>query len=477
MQMASRLGAPEATGALWGVQVVSLRTGRVWFETNAGARMIPASNTKLFTAALALDRLGPEHRLMTTLQVTAPPDADGRLAGPLRIVGGGDPSWSARWHGGSWTRAWAPLVRAVRQAGIRQVDGGLICDDSRFQGPPFGSGWDWDDLAGSYGAPVSALSAGDNTVTLTATPGSARGAPVHLRLAPAGSGLVVENRVITGAERSPVRIQLYRLPGDSRLAVTGSVPPGKTLVIGEASVPTPALWFGTLFREALERDGIRVAGPSRHGATPDPVPGTSADAGWQPVGSVPSPPVKALVREMMKTSQNLHAQLLLLAVGADERSHRATAAGNLTTTEEAGLTALPALLQAVGIPKGEVYLEEGSGLSRKNLATPRSLVRLLANMQRHSAASAWMASLPVGGVDGTLQSRFSRPGLKGNVRAKTGALRHVQALSGYLTNSIGEPLIFSIVVNNRLAVEGHPGARETVDALVESLALSAVREP
>ncbi|MFO1458989.1 MAG: D-alanyl-D-alanine carboxypeptidase/D-alanyl-D-alanine-endopeptidase [Verrucomicrobiota bacterium] len=468
-RLARALAEGDAPGAIWGAQVASLRTGETWFETNPAVRLVPASNTKLFTAALALDRLGPARRLSTSLRIEASPDASGKLAGPLRLVGGGDPSLSPRLHGGAWDEVWAPLVAAVKRAGIRRIDGGLLCDESRYSGPPFGSGWNWDDLVESYGAPVSALSAGDNVVSLIVTPGRAPGEPALIRMEPLATAMSLEASVVTSAKGGTGDLSLFRLPGDSRLRISGSIPAGSPAVTVEAAVPNPALWSGQLFQEALRKAGIAVSGPLRVIRSGE----SSGNGTWTELGSVASPPVSELVRDMMKPSQNLHAQLLLLAVGAESG---ATVVGSAArTTEAAGLAALPSLLRKAGIREQDVSLEEGSGLSRKNLVTARALVRLLTFMNRHPAAAVWRDSLPIGGVDGTLRSRFTQPGLRGNVRAKTGSLRHVHSLSGYLTNSVGEPLVFSILVNGAVSQEGSPSAREAMDAWVTILAESSVK--
>lgn len=466
-QLSRTLATVDTPGDLWAMKVSSLRTGRSWFETNAATRLTPASNAKLFTAALALDRLGADRRLATSLQATAAPDASGRLAGSLRIVGGGDPTWCPRLRGGSWQQTWAPLVQSVQNAGIRRVDGDLICDESRFNSPPYGRGWNWDDLAEYYGAAVSALSAGDNAVTVIVTPGPTPGAPATARLDPPVAVLSLDLRVATAATGSASDLTLFRLPGDSRLRVSGSVPKGGRPVNIEASVPSPALWFGTLFGAALKQAGVTVSGRLRVVTSAEDARKAGDGLAWREIATVPSPPVGDLVREMMKPSQNLYAQLLLLAVGAE-------AGRSPETTEEAGLRAMDGLLRTAGIESEDVRLEEGSGLSRKNLVTPRAVVRLLEHMARHRWAGPWRASLPVGGEDGTLRQRFTQPGLKGNVRAKTGTMSHVSTLSGYLTNSVGEPLVFSILVNNHVPSSGR-SARDEIDALVAVLAQSAVR--
>jgi len=468
-QWDARLSRKEAGGTQWAAQVLSLASGRVWIETNAALRLIPASNTKLVTGALALDRLGPDHRRVTSLRIASGPDASGRLAGALRLVGGGDPTLTPRVRGGSWDQVWKPFVDAVRQAGIRRVDGGILCDEGRFRGPPHGSGWDPEDLVEGYGAAVSALTAGDNTTAVVVTPGKMPGAAAGVRLDPIPDLMPVDAEVITASADTESSLRLLRLPGTDRICVRGAVPSARNRITVEASVPSPALWTGMLFRKALQTAGIEVTGPLTVVTAGDRSRLEPPEARWRELVAVPSPPLRDLVREMMKRSQNLHAQLLLLSVGE--------AAGRppTETSEAAGLSQIPSLLRSAGIDPEDLFLEEGSGLSRKNLATPRSLTRLLVHMARHPAAADWMASLPVGGVDGTLRTRFTDPHLRGKVRAKTGTLRQVQTLSGYVTNAAGEPLVFSILANGGATPAPGSSPRAVLDALVADLAASRVR--
>ncbi len=477
-QLQSSLSASAAPRALWGVQVNSQRSGETWFATNATVLLIPASNTKLFTAALSLDRLGADYRFITSLRVRNGPQSDGSLPGDLLVVGGGDPTRCARLNGGNWERAFAPLVDAVRNAGISRITGDLICDESAFRGAPYGSGWDWDDLASYYGAAVSALTAEDNCVNVVVTPARRAGDPATVQLLPLSGGLTLIPQVTTGPANIGASIELFRFPGRTELTVSGTIPLGRRPISEKASVPEPARWFGDLFQEALRRAGITVSGKVKVVTAADRL-RTPDSHNWHELAAIPSPPVGDVVREMMKPSQNLYAQLLLLAVGAvaerDPRDGKDALARSAPTTEAAGLAVLGPFLANHRITAREVVLEEGSGLSRKNLVTPQAVIRLLERMPAHRWGTAWMASLPIGGRDGTLRLRFTNAPTLGNVRAKTGTLQQVTSLSGYLTNSVGEPLVFSILVNNYVPERLGATARTEVDRLVELLAQSRVK--
>ncbi len=179
------VGQPRFASALWGVKIVSLDSGKALFEHNAGKLLKPASNAKLFSGALALDRLGPDYRIETSFYAVARPDSDGTLHGNLIVYGRGDPSLAARFNNGDYGKSLEALVAALATAGVNRIEGDLIGDESYFRGPPFGSSWTWDDLQNYYGAEVSALSQEDNVVDLVFKPGAKTGAPCLIVAQPA----------------------------------------------------------------------------------------------------------------------------------------------------------------------------------------------------------------------------------------------------------------------------------------------------
>ena len=167
------------------------------FEQNPQKLFSPASNSKLYTVALALDRLGADYRIKTSLYAKAKPNRSGTLKGDLIVYGRGDPTINARLNGGDIYQALEPLVRALTNAGVKRITGDLVGDESYFHGPPFGSGWAWDDLEYYYGAEISALTINDNTLQAVVKPGARIGAPCQLALLPATAWLTFSNRTET----------------------------------------------------------------------------------------------------------------------------------------------------------------------------------------------------------------------------------------------------------------------------------------
>jgi D-alanyl-D-alanine carboxypeptidase/D-alanyl-D-alanine-endopeptidase (penicillin-binding protein 4) len=196
-RLATHIGQPKYDAALWGVKIISLDTGITLFEHNPQKLFSPASNSKLYTVALALDRLGADYRIKTSLYAKAKPSRAGTVKGDLIVYGRGDPTLNAHLHGGDIYKALEPLVFALTNAGVKSIAGDLVGDESYFHGSPFGSGWTWDDLEYYYGAEISALTINDNTLQAIVKPGARIGAPCQLALQPAATWLSLNNRTAT----------------------------------------------------------------------------------------------------------------------------------------------------------------------------------------------------------------------------------------------------------------------------------------
>jgi serine-type D-Ala-D-Ala carboxypeptidase/endopeptidase (penicillin-binding protein 4) len=465
--LARAVSGTRAPGASWGVQVVSLKTGAVWFETNATRLFVPASNSKLFTVALALDRFGVDHRFQTALRAVSKPGPDGVLAGDLWVEGGGDPSPGG---GVAELSALSAFRESLAQVGVRSIQGGLRLRGGWFDTPPYGAGWNWDDLPEGYGAPVGPFVFGDNAVRVVFRAGARPGDAVRVGTEPLGDVFNIVSRVKTGPTNRESRVVLRRLPGSRRLEASGEVRAGGTYV-ERMAVPDGDLWFGRALREALMSGGIPVAGGMDvllDGEVPTTV-----------LATVPSLPMSELAALCLKPSNNLLAHQLWLHVGADVR--RRPRAGEKASAGDDGDRAAAAMARfaaGFGVTGDELVMEEGSGLSRKNLVTPRATTRLVRHMAANAAVgSVYRAALPVGGVDGTLRNRFKEAPLKGNVVAKTGTLRHVNALAGHLTTAGGQPVVFAIYVNGFQSADATASGRVEMDRMVEALARFAGQGP
>jgi serine-type D-Ala-D-Ala carboxypeptidase/endopeptidase (penicillin-binding protein 4) len=464
---------PRFAASTFAVKIVSLDTGKTLFEHDAHKLVSPASNSKLYTMALALDKLGGDYRLRTSLYGASRPDANGKLAGDLIVFGRGDPGFNARRFNGDIFRALQPLVAALTNAGLREITGDLIADDSYFVGPRYGAGWTMDDLNYYYGAEISALTINDNIVRATAKPGATIGAPAELSFAPANGYLLFSNRTQTVATNGPRTLTFHRPIEQNIVYVTGTIPLRASEMNATVTVPDPARMFGDLFRAALVRNGVKVNGATRTATwlTRQAQPLTFAEL--VELGAVPSQTMRELNKEVQKPSQNLYTDLLLAHVGAVEAeraSARRESSGTPVTSEELGIRELEKFLNKIEVKRNDVRFEEGSGLSRNNLLTANATITLLQHMHRHPEAAAYRDALPIAGVDGTLRTRMKGTRAEGNVRAKTGTLRWANGLSGYVTTAAGESLAFSLLLNRYVMPTTENSGRAELDRVAVLLA-------
>jgi D-alanyl-D-alanine carboxypeptidase/D-alanyl-D-alanine-endopeptidase (penicillin-binding protein 4) len=443
------LAAPAAQRAVWAIHAVDLATGRVLYQRNATIPMAPASNTKLFSTALALLRLGPDYRFETRVLAMGVPDSQGRLAGDLVLAGGGDPTLSARVIPyrkgpvqGDPLAPLAELADQIVQAGVRVIDGDLIGDDTRWPWIPYPDGWTLDDSIWEYGAPVSALTLNDNAIRLTIRPPKKPGETAEVTLNPPVDYFTIYNtlRVAAGAER---KITVDRRPGSRVLFIGGSTPPATGAATELIAVDDPALFAAQALAQLLRERGVVLQGAVR---ALHRLPGRPAA---EPAGLVLarrlSPPLIETLRVTNKVSQNLHAEIVLREVGFVRRGEGSA---------DAGLKEMSELLASLGLDKLDSSLADASGLSRRTLVTPVAVTTLLRYLHQGEFGDAYASTLPIAGEDGTLASRFR--GVRGasTVRAKTGSISHVAALSGYTTDGEARRVAFSIVVNNFTAPSG-----------------------
>jgi D-alanyl-D-alanine carboxypeptidase/D-alanyl-D-alanine-endopeptidase (penicillin-binding protein 4) len=480
-RLTEQVSQPRFAAGSFGVKIASLDTGKTLFEHEAGKFFSPASNSKLYTIALALDKLGGDYRIQTSLYAAARPDKRGTLRSDLLVYGRGDPTFNARLNGGDIFKALAPLVAALTNAGVKRITGDLVGDDSFIHGPPYGSGWAWDDLQYYYGAEISALTINDNTLQIIVKPGASNGAPCRIEFSPATKYLIVSNRTqtVSTGRRS---INLYRPIEENVIYVSGQMPLGETNFTEDVTLHNPAGLFVSLFKETLTRNGIKVSGQTRTANWLDRQAKPLDMSRLVELGFVKSLPLRDLVREVQKPSQNLYTDLILAHVGEQERrspnrretensSQRAgSEAGAPMTSEDLGIRALREFLVKAGVPRGDVQFEEGSGLSRNNLTTPNATIALLQFMSRHAEADAYLNALPIAGVDGTLRNRMKGTPAAGNVRAKTGTLRWANALSGHVKTAAGERLIFSLMLNRYVAPDPDHSSRAELDKIAVLLA-------
>jgi D-alanyl-D-alanine carboxypeptidase/D-alanyl-D-alanine-endopeptidase (penicillin-binding protein 4) len=456
--------APRFSGALWGIKIASLDTGKIIYEDHADRLMSPASNGKLYSAALALNVLGGDYQFTTPVYATAGPDSSGEVHGNVVVCGVGDPSWKA-------TNFWdnfAPFVAILKNAGVRRIEGDLVADNTFFQGPPTGGGWSVDDLGNYYGAEISALTLDDNTAQLRVTAGARVSDPALLEMVQPDTGLLLINRTKTTPAKSAADLVTSIFPGTKTVYVSGQIPDNDSVEFLDVPVTEPAAWFITALKDALARQGILVNGRTFDLAWPE-IPSWSK-TNLVKLGEVESPPLRELVRDFMKRSQNLETDLVFDHLGEQSRSPGIPPE---TTSEDLAVARLEEFVKATGIP-ADVHFDEGSGLSRNDLTSANATVALLTLMSTNRWASDFYDALPVAGVDGTLRHRMRGTPAFRKVHAKTGTLRWANSLSGYVTTAAGEKLVFSLMLN-RYEPPPDRSSTEELDDIAVRLAAFAGR--
>ena len=440
------LGSRTRNGK-WGAIVVSLTRGDTLFSHEPDDRLVPASTMKLFTSAIALEKLGPDHIFSTDVLRDGPLEG-GVVRGNLVLRGDGDPALSSRWVRGGPDAPMTMLARFTAGAGIQRVTGDLIADASAFESRRIPEGWLSRYAGAGYAAPFSALSLNENIVIVAITPGKSGGAATVF-LEPATRGMTVTSTVRTVNGRG-MRVSARRV-GDDRVVVTGSIGASAGTARYQLVVGDPATFAAGAFRAALEAQGITVGGAIRVGAAP---------ATATVVTGLPSPPLARLVSLMNRESINHYAELLW------RDAARGPGRATIGSAETAGAIMHEFLVNQVGVTPTAVTATDGSGLSVLDRVTARSLVQLLAHAHRAPWGSAFHASLPVAGESELLRSRMRITPAQGNLHAKTGTTNDVIGLSGYVTAENGEILAFAFLYNGN----DRWHARETIDAMGPTMA-------
>ncbi|HEV3158049.1 MAG TPA: D-alanyl-D-alanine carboxypeptidase/D-alanyl-D-alanine-endopeptidase [Candidatus Baltobacteraceae bacterium] len=459
-------GAFEESGL-----VVVAGDGTLLFTHRSMAGMAPASTLKLLVAATALAHLGPEHRFSTSFTANALPDARGVLAGPLWLVGEGDPLLRS-----DELRAG---VNAVVRAGVRRVEGGLIIDDSAFTGPERSSLWDPSDLPFDYAAAASAVSIDQGVVELDVTP-TFPGEAAQIRVVPPNPNVRISGSILTVGSNGGSFINLTRGTSTSLAGL-----PTKNVfdVSGRVALGAPAQFFepvlglgsyiGGAASEMFAKRGVRLAGVPQRGTAP-----TAPEIRlW----SHRSQSLREILRDMLVNSNNHSAEQLLRIIGEANPVNAAVASpaavapnAHAATTippgsPVAGVAAERALLGDLGIPTPNFRIVDGSGLSPSNRIAATTLAQLLAKVASSNVGDEYIRALPRVGLEGTVRYHELGDAL-GRVRAKSGHIDGVSGLAGYVMTAHHGRVAFAFIVNGPRCDDGDVTDEE--DAALRALAHS-----
>ncbi len=340
-----------------GVHIVRLSDNRILFSQNQNKLLHPASTMKLFTTALALESLGGQYHYTTSLAAS---QTNQSSLTELYLIGTGDPSLT--------TADLANLAKQLKTHEIQHIDT-IICDASFLDDIHYGHGWMWDDQPYKDFAPISALSLNRNIVEMHISPHKKAGQPVDMTMVPQTSFVAVNNSAITSYDaESLLSVSRDMEHGQNTISISGTLGEQCEELVILRNIEKAPLYAGTVLMEECRKIGITVTNPPRIGKAPKDI---SIMASHQ------SATLASLILEMNKNSHNIYAELLLKTVAAHETSEPGT-------TED-GLTLLQELLQEWHIPPENYHFADGSGVSRYNLVTPKTLTTLLVHLYNNTS--------------------------------------------------------------------------------------------
>lgn len=424
--LAEILRSPELGDADVGVHVRSLADGRTVFERNSSKLFNPASNVKLVTTAAALAYLGPSYRFKTIAYRDRAMQG-GVVQGNLYIKGFGDPTLTDEQLFG--------FVNEIALGGISEIRGDLVVDDSFFDDVYEGPGWEQELSDRSYAPSMGAFAINFGTFTVRVLPGDSVGADARVKLWPDVPSIEVTSTAVTQGAGSRSRIWVGTSRGDGGkvlVNVRGGVSAGETQgATFYRRAYHPTLYAGEHLKNMLEMRGVKIKGKVRRGAL---------NRSGVPVATHFSRPLAEVVSVLNKFSNNFIAEQILKTLGAELRGEPGS--------WQKGADVLAQFLHEVGVPPGSFVLGNGSGLNDINRLTPEQITRMLdAMFARFEVAPEFIASLAVAGASGTINSRFANSPAVARLRAKTGSLTGVSALSGYVVSKDGEIFAFSVMMN------------------------------
>jgi serine-type D-Ala-D-Ala carboxypeptidase/endopeptidase (penicillin-binding protein 4) len=402
------------------IKVVSIENGKIFYEHDSNLLMHPASNMKLFTSAAALSVLDTNYQFKTTISIDADP-SDGTLDGNIYLKGFGDPDLT--------TSDLDSLASVVRSKGITTIAGNIIVDNSFFDDNYWGAGWTWDDESDPDAPYISALSVNKNCITITLLSDSST---IYPYLEPMTDFVAVLNKakLTNDSIRVPLRIKRLSINNPNTLVFEGEIP-WFSQYTRKFSLRRPEYYAGTIFKESLQHAGLIVRGDIVNGVLPIGLPEIGQHC----------QPVKKMITNMNKISDNLSAENTLKVLGAFQ--------AGIPGSSKKGILVVKRFLATLGIDTAKVSLADGSGVSRYNLLTADQLAQFLTQLSKvPKIFPAFYNSLPIAGIDGTLANRMTTYPAAGNVHAKTGTLNGVSCLSGYVQTRDGEMLAFSMMMQN-----------------------------
>jgi D-alanyl-D-alanine carboxypeptidase/D-alanyl-D-alanine-endopeptidase (penicillin-binding protein 4) len=423
--------------ASWGFCLKKVSSGELITEYNSKQALTPASTLKIVTTAAALNVLGSQYQWKTYLQYTGS-IKDSVLNGDLLIKGGGDPSLDSHYFEDSLSEeSVIKWINTIKKAGIKKINGRIIADTEIFEDSLAPATWLNGDVGNYYGAGASGLSCMDNMYTVYFKSGSTGARTKIKNVIPDIKNLTFNNQVIAGRRGSGDNTIIYGREYSFERLIKGSITPNGVYPV-KGSMPDPALFYVQYLKEELTKNNI-VCNGEAYTSRLLKINAEQIDKKRLTLDTIYSQPLHRIVYFTNLKSNNLFAEHLLKTLSL-KKSER----GN---TKE-GTKYVKNYWAQAGIDTSGFVMLDGSGLSPGNKITPEIQTDILLYMAKQPAFYKYYESLPIAGESGTAKSICIGTKAQCNMRAKSGYIGGVRAYTGYITDTSGELLAFSFIINN-----------------------------
>lgn len=408
--------------AMMSLYVVDSKTGNIVYNLNEQTGLAPASTQKIFTSAAAFDLLGNDYSYKTEIGY------DGKieneiLNGNLLFVGHGDPTFGS-WRYSQTKRdsVLSKIIFFLQSAGIKQINGNIILDDSRFSYQPLPGGWIWDDIGNYYGAGTWGINWNENQYDLILKPGIKEGDSISIiKTDPELQVYSFNNFLKTGKPNSGDNGYIYLSPYAISGFAEGTEQPSTSTYTISGSMPFPALQFAAELKKKLQANNIsfgEIIPSEKFINDKKTVPGFSVK-----IGESVSPSLDSIIYFFLQKSINLYGEALIKTMALEKYGEGST---------EKGVAILKDFLQQHDVEKSAVNISDGSGLSPQNRITTDALVKILQYAKTRPWYNSFYNALPT----------------YNNMKMKSGTIYGAKAFAGYQTSSTGKEYTFAIIINN-----------------------------
>jgi len=423
----------------WGLYAEDLDNKKTIIDFESSKALAPASCQKLITTSAGFNLLGKNFHYETKIYYTGQINKNGKLIGDVHIVGNGDPTL-----GSGLRDEWNKLddlisicIKAIKEKGIKEIDGSVIANDLHFDDKSIPDNWFWVDIGNYYGAGTSSLCINNNLYYLYFKPAEKVGDKAEvLRTDPEIPGLTFNNFMLTGEKGSGDNGYIYCAPGQFNATLRGTIPAGVKEFSIKGAIPDPALFAAQYFSKKLKDNGIKVSGIPNKLDSP-------VDYNKQKIIlSIKSPQLKDIIFVINKRSNNLFTEQLLKTIGKIKTG---------TGSYEKGIETVIKFLNDNNLPTDGINLSDGCGLSHANTVTAKLLVKLLGFNYHQKYFPEFYNSLGIAG-DKNDFSYFGKYGentnVANNARIKDGYIQNVRSHTGYIKTKSGKMIAFSFIANN-----------------------------